>query len=91
MKLHETRNDLREKTRRAIIDLLTQELADVLDLGLQAKQAQALAQTIFLAVTGAGRMAERGPLGASYRVLERLVGRSMNWRDVAMFWPPLTS
>jgi len=39
MKLHKTKNDLREKTRRAIIDLLNQELADVLDLGLQAKQA----------------------------------------------------
>src|SRR5438552_13205834 len=39
MKLHETKNDLREKTRRAMIDLLNQELADVLDLGLQAKQA----------------------------------------------------
>src|SRR5213592_4670897 len=39
MQLHETKNDLREKTRRAMIDLLNQELADVLDLGLQAKQA----------------------------------------------------
>src|SRR6266436_2882090 len=39
MKLHETKNDLREKTRRTMIDLLNQELADVLDLGLQAKQA----------------------------------------------------
>src|SRR5881409_2975419 len=39
MKLHETKNDLHEKTRRAMIDLLNQELADVLDLGLQAKQA----------------------------------------------------
>src|SRR5437879_10045936 len=39
MKLHKTKNDLREKTRRAMIDLLNQELADVLDLGLQAKQA----------------------------------------------------
>ena len=38
MKLHETKNDLREKFRRAMIDLLNQELADVLDLGLQAKQ-----------------------------------------------------
>src|SRR6185369_5325045 len=38
-KLHKTKNDLREKTRRAMIDLLNQELADVLDLGLQAKQA----------------------------------------------------
>ena len=39
MKLHKTKNDLRAKTRRAMIDLLNQELADVLDLGLQAKQA----------------------------------------------------
>jgi starvation-inducible DNA-binding protein len=39
LKLHPTRNDLREKTRRAIIELLNQQLADVLDLGLQAKQA----------------------------------------------------
>src|SRR5258706_15973047 len=39
MKLHETKNDLRAKTRRAMIDLLNQELADVLDLKLQAKQA----------------------------------------------------
>jgi starvation-inducible DNA-binding protein len=38
-KLHSTQNDLREKTRRAMIDLLNQQLADVLDLGLQAKQA----------------------------------------------------
>src|SRR4030095_7579652 len=38
MKLHETKNDLRAKTRRAMIDLLNQELADVLDLALQAKQ-----------------------------------------------------
>ena len=35
MKLHETKNDLREKTRRAMIDLLNQELADVLDLGFK--------------------------------------------------------
>ncbi len=27
MKLHETKNDLREKTRRAMIDLLNQELS----------------------------------------------------------------
>src|SRR4030095_7902660 len=39
MKLHETKNGLRAKTRRAMIDLLNQELADALDLGLQAKQA----------------------------------------------------
>lgn len=38
-KLHPTRNDLREKTRRAMIELLNQHLADALDLGLQAKQA----------------------------------------------------
>ena len=37
-KLHPTQNDLREKVRRAMIDLLNQ-LADVLDLGLQTKQA----------------------------------------------------
>ena len=36
---HQTRNDLREPTRRAMIKLLNQQLADVLDLGLQAKQA----------------------------------------------------
>src|SRR6188508_3459083 len=39
MKLHETKNDLRDKTRHAMINLLNRELADVLDLGLQAKQA----------------------------------------------------
>ena len=38
-KLHPTQNDLREKIRRAMIELLNQQLADVLDLGLQAKQA----------------------------------------------------
>ena len=38
-KLHPTQNDLREKVRRAMIDLLNQQLADVLDLGMQAKQA----------------------------------------------------
>src|SRR2546428_8465152 len=32
-------NSLRKQTRRAMIDLLKQQLADVLDLGLQAKQA----------------------------------------------------
>lgn len=37
--LHKTRNDLREPTRGLMIDLLNQHLADVLDLGLQAKQA----------------------------------------------------
>jgi starvation-inducible DNA-binding protein len=39
MQLHETKNDLHEKTRRAMIELLNQQLADVIDLGLQAKQA----------------------------------------------------
>ena len=38
-KLHPTQNDLREKTRRAVIELLNQNLASILDLGLQAKQA----------------------------------------------------
>ena len=38
-KLHSTQNDLREKTRRAMVELLNQHLADALDLGLQAKQA----------------------------------------------------
>src|SRR5678816_405353 len=37
--LHKTLNNLREPTRRSMIDLLNQQLADVLDLGLQAKQA----------------------------------------------------
>ena len=37
--LHKTRNDLPEPTRRKVIKLLNQNLADVLDLGLQAKQA----------------------------------------------------
>src|SRR5436309_14816032 len=37
--LHKTQNNLREKIRRKSIDLLNQHLADVLDLGLQAKQA----------------------------------------------------
>lgn len=37
--LHPTKNDLSDKTRRAMVDLLNQNLADVLDLGLQAKQA----------------------------------------------------
>ena len=39
MKLHETQNDLPQETRQETIDLLNQQLADVLDLGLQAKQA----------------------------------------------------
>ena len=38
-KLIPTQNDLREKTRRAMIELLNQQLADVLDLCLQAKHA----------------------------------------------------
>jgi len=37
--LHPTKNDLAEKTRREMIALLNRQLADVLDLGLQAKQA----------------------------------------------------
>jgi starvation-inducible DNA-binding protein len=37
--LHKTQNDLPETVRRDSIDLLNQRLADVLDLGLQAKQA----------------------------------------------------
>ena len=39
MKLHPTKNDLPEPARRAVIELLTQQLADILDLGIQAKQA----------------------------------------------------
>jgi len=39
MKLHRTQNDLPEKTRKEIVVLLNQQLADVLDLGLQIKQA----------------------------------------------------
>src|SRR5712672_4062145 len=38
-KLHETRNDLQAKTRHAMIKVLNQQLADVIDLGLQTKQA----------------------------------------------------
>ena len=34
-----TQNDLPEKVRRGAIDLLNQQLADALDLALQAKQA----------------------------------------------------
>ena len=40
--LHKTQNNLREKIRRKSIDLLNQHLADVLDLGLQAKHVAAL-------------------------------------------------
>jgi len=39
MTLHQTRNSLPENTRRKTIDLLNRSLADLLDLGLQAKQA----------------------------------------------------
>jgi len=39
IKLHPTRIDLPKAARRKVIDLLNQNLADVLDLGLQAKQA----------------------------------------------------
>lgn len=38
-KLHPTKNDLHETIRREMIALLNQKLADVVDLGLQAKQA----------------------------------------------------
>lgn len=38
-KLTPTRNSLPEPTRREIINLLNQQLADAIDLGLQAKQA----------------------------------------------------
>ena len=38
-KLISTKNSLPESTRRKMIELLNQQLADVLDLGLQAKQA----------------------------------------------------
>jgi starvation-inducible DNA-binding protein len=37
--LHKTKNDLPEKIRGAMIELLNQQLADVIDLGLQTKQA----------------------------------------------------
>lgn len=37
--LNPTKNNLSEKTRRAMIGLLNQNLADILDLQLQAKQA----------------------------------------------------
>src|SRR6478735_5573433 len=37
--LYSTRNDLPEALRRKVVDLLNQNLADVLDLGLQTKQA----------------------------------------------------
>jgi starvation-inducible DNA-binding protein len=38
-KLFGTKNDLSEQTRRTMIDLLNEQLADVLDLGFQIKQA----------------------------------------------------
>src|SRR6058998_3122735 len=38
-KLNPTQNTLRKPIRRAMIELLNQQLADILDLGLQAKQA----------------------------------------------------
>lgn len=37
--LHRTKNDLSEKVRRTSIGLINQQLADALDLQLQAKQA----------------------------------------------------
>ncbi len=38
-KLFDSRIDLNARTRQAMVDLLNQQLADVLDLGLQTKQA----------------------------------------------------
>src|SRR5277367_2957191 len=38
-KLHQTRNDMNEQTRCAMTSLLNQKLANVIDLGLQTKQA----------------------------------------------------
>lgn len=38
-KLNQTKNRLPEQTRRQVIDLLNQNLADILDLQLQAKHA----------------------------------------------------
>lgn len=38
-KLLSTKNSLAEPAKRTMVDLLNQQLADVLDLGLQAKQA----------------------------------------------------
>lgn len=37
--LWKTQNDLPEEARRAVIDVLNEQLADAIDLGLQAKQA----------------------------------------------------
>ena len=39
MKLFNTKNGLSVQSRQAMVDLLNQQLADVLDLGFQAKQA----------------------------------------------------
>jgi starvation-inducible DNA-binding protein len=39
MKLHQTKIDICENIRRTMIELLNQQLANALDLGLQAKQA----------------------------------------------------
>lgn len=39
LKLHPTKNSLRDSTRRGMIALLNQDLNDLLDLGLQAKHA----------------------------------------------------
>ena len=38
-KLHKTKNDLPQKAAREAVNLLNHSLADILDLGLQAKQA----------------------------------------------------
>src|SRR5262245_61763233 len=37
--LYATKNDLSEETRRSMVALLNRQLADAIDLGLQAKQA----------------------------------------------------
>jgi len=39
MTMHPTKNDLNEKTRTQMVDLLQKRLADAIDLMLQAKQA----------------------------------------------------
>lgn len=39
MALHPTKNDLSEKTRTAVVELLLARLADAIDLGTQIKQA----------------------------------------------------
>ena len=38
-KLHPTKNDLPQKLRSTMVDLLNEQLASAIDLGLQAKQA----------------------------------------------------